>query len=66
MANKKGLPKTMQKAAANGTIPAATTTVRGTVKKAAAQVAFAGADLAAVKVELNAFLVKLQNAGLIG
>ena len=45
---------------------AATTTAPGTVKKAAAQTTFVGADITAVKVELNAFLVKLQNAGIIG
>lgn len=35
-------------------------------RAAAAQADFAGADLAAVKVELNAFLVKLRSARLIG
>jgi len=35
------------------------------VKRPVAQADFAGADLAAVKVELNAFLVKLRNAGSI-
>lgn len=48
-----------------GGVAAATTTVRGTVKKAAAQATFAGADLAAVKVELNAFYAKLQAAGIV-
>lgn len=46
--------------------PTATTTGAGTVKKAAAQTTFVGADVTALKVELNAFLVKLQNAGIIG
>lgn len=45
-------------------IAAATTTNFGTVKKAATQADFAGADLAALKVELNAWLVKLKAAGL--
>lgn len=51
---------------AGGTaVPPATTTVNGTVKKAAAQADFAGADIAAVKVELNAFLAKLKAAGIV-
>lgn len=51
---------------ANGTaVPAATTTVNGTVKKAATQANFAGADTAALLVELNAFLVKLKAAGIV-
>lgn len=35
------------------------------VKEAAAQADFAGADLAALKVELNAFLAKLRTATLV-
>lgn len=51
---------------ADGTaVPAATTTVNGTVKKAATQANFAGADTAALLVELNAFLVKLKAAGIV-
>lgn len=48
-----------------GAVPTATTTVNGTVKKAAAQVYFAGADIAALKVELNAFLASMVAAGLM-
>ncbi|RYY51276.1 MAG: hypothetical protein EOO06_00680 [Chitinophagaceae bacterium] len=51
---------------AAGTLtPAATTTVNGTVKKAATQANFAGADNAALLVELNAFLAKLKAAGIV-
>ena len=51
---------------AAGTLtPAATTTVNGTVKKAATQANFAGADAAALIVELNAFLAKLKAAGIV-
>lgn len=51
---------------AAGTLtPAATTTVNGTVKKAATQANFAGADTAALLVELNAFLAKLKTAGIV-
>lgn len=46
-------------------VPAATTTVNGTVKQAAAQADFAGADITALKVELNAFLAKLEAAGIV-
>lgn len=46
-------------------LPAATTSVAGVVKKAASQATFAGADLAALKVELNAWYAKLQTAGLV-
>lgn len=46
-------------------LPVATTTVNGTVKKAATQADFAGADITALKVELNAFLDKLQAAGIV-
>ena len=37
----------------------------GVATKAAAQANFAGADIAALKVELNAFLAKLRAAGVI-
>lgn len=52
-----------------GTIPsssvaAATTSTAGVVKKVATQADFAGADVAALKVELNAWLVKLKTAGI--
>lgn len=51
---------------AAGTLtPAATTTVNGTVKKAATQANFAGADTATLLVELNAFLAKLKAAGIV-
>jgi hypothetical protein len=51
---------------ADGTaVPAATTTVNGTVKKAATQANFVGADIAALEVELNAFLAKLKAAGIV-
>lgn len=43
----------------------ATTAAAGTVKKAAAQATFAGADVTALKVELNAFYAKLQAAGIV-
>lgn len=46
-------------------IPSATTTVAGTVLKAASQATFAGADLTALKVELNAWYAKLQTAGIV-
>ena len=42
----------------------ATTAIPGVVKKTATQADFAGVDLAAVKVELNAWLVKLKAAGI--
>lgn len=40
-------------------------TARVVPKRAAAQADFAGADLAALKVELNTFLGKLRTAGVI-
>jgi len=46
-------------------VPVATTTVNGTVKKSATQADFAGADITALKVELNAFLAKLKAAGIV-
>lgn len=36
-----------------------------TATQAATQAAFAGADLTALKVELNAFLTKLKDAGIV-
>lgn len=48
-----------------GGLPAATSTVNGGVKKAAAQATFAGADITALKAELNAWYAKLQAAGLV-
>lgn len=60
---------TTQKKTLRDIIPAslgpATTTTAGTVKKAATQANFAGADAAAIVVELNAFLTKLKNAGIV-
>lgn len=50
--------------AGGATVPAATTTVAGVVKKSATQADFAGADITALKVELNAFLAKLKAAGI--
>ena len=46
-------------------LPAATTSVSGAVKQAATQANFAGADIAALEVELNAFLAKLKAAGIV-
>lgn len=46
-------------------LPAATTSTAGVVKKAASQATFAGADITALKVELNAWYAKLQTAGLV-
>lgn len=43
----------------------ATTTTAGLVKQAATQADFAGADAAAIVVELNAFLTKLKAAGIV-
>lgn len=51
--------------AITGAVAPATTTVNGTVKKAATQANFAGADNAALLVELNAFLAKLKAAGIV-
>lgn len=65
--NKTGATITAEQLVAGGgvyTLPAATTTVLGGVKKAATQADFAGADIAALKVELNAFLAKLKTAGI--
>lgn len=55
----RGAPKTLAKTAA------ASTTRQGPVKQMAFQAAFTGADLAALKVELNAFRTKLINAGIM-
>lgn len=46
-------------------VPAATTSVAGVVKQAAITADFAGADAAAIVVELNAFLAKLRTAGIV-
>lgn len=51
--------------AGGATVPQATTTTFGTVKQAAIQADFAGADITALKVELNAFLTKLEAAGIV-
>lgn len=60
---------TTQKNTLRRIIPAsigpATTTTAGTVKQAATQANFAGADAAAIVVELNAFLAKLKAAGIV-
>lgn len=50
--------------AGNYTPPNATTSVKGLVNQAATQANFAGADIAALTVELNAFLAKLKTAGI--
>lgn len=55
----KGSPKTTAR------MKPATQTRQGPVKQAAFQANFAGVDLAAVKVELNAFKAKLIAAGLM-
>jgi len=49
--------------AAGTAVPAATTTVNGTVKKAAYQAPAAAADVAALKAQLDALVVKLVAAG---
>lgn len=46
-------------------VAAATTANAGVVKKAASQATFAGADVTALKVELNAWYAKLQAAGIV-
>lgn len=60
---------TTQKKTLRDIIPAsigpATTTTAGTVKQAATQANFAGADTAALVTELNAFLAKLKAAGIV-
>lgn len=51
---------------ANGTLaPAATTTVNGTVKKAATQAASTATDVAGLVADFNALLVKLKAAGIM-
>lgn len=60
---KKGFPRAMKAAAANGTFPAASTTVRGTVKQAALQANAAGAN--PTKAEFDALLAKLVAAGIM-
>lgn len=49
----------------DGAVGEATPTEEGTVKQAAFQADFAGADITALKVELNAFLAKLKTAGIV-
>lgn len=61
----KGLPKSLARAAKAGTIPAATTTQRGTVRQAAVQNPAAAADVAALKTQFDALLTKLKTAGLM-
>lgn len=63
---------TTQKKTLQDIIPAAvtppgnaTTTTAGLVKQAATQADFAGADAAAIVVELNTFLAKLKAAGIV-
>lgn len=63
---------TTQKKTLQNIIPAsatppgnATTTTAGLVKQAATQANFAGADAAAIVAELNTFLTKLKNAGIV-
>ncbi len=46
-------------------VPAATTTTLGTVKKAAYQAPAAAADVAALKAQLDALVVKLVAAGIM-
>lgn len=60
---KAGWIQAIRQLEAGAGLPVATTAVAGVVKKAAAQADFAGADIAALKVELNAFLAKLKAAG---
>lgn len=51
---------------AAGTLaPAATTTVNGTVKKAATQAASTATDVAGLVADFNALLVKLKAAGIM-
>lgn len=47
----------------DGAVGEASLTEQGTVLQAAYQADFAGADITALKLELNAFLAKLQDAG---
>lgn len=49
--------------ATGGVIPAATTTTNGTVKQAAYQAPAAAADVAALKAQVDALVVKLVAAG---
>lgn len=51
--------------ASGGAIPAATTTVLGVVKQSAYQAPAAAADVAALKAQLDALVVKLVAAGLM-
>lgn len=49
--------------AGGATVPPATTTVQGTVLKAATTAAFAATDVAGLVAEMNAFLTKYKAAG---
>lgn len=51
--------------AGGATVPQATTTTFGTVKKSAYQAPAAAADVAALKVQFDALVVKLVAAGLM-
>ena len=46
-------------------VPTATTTVAGVVKQVGVTADFAGADAAALVVELNALLAALRTAGIV-
>lgn len=58
------LQQTAPKAGA-ANVPSATTTVPGTVLMAATQAPAAAADVAALKTQFDALLVKLKAAGLM-
>lgn len=51
--------------AGGATVPAATTTTLGTVKKSAYQAPAAAADVAALKAQFDALVVKLVAAGIM-
>lgn len=51
--------------AGGATVPAATTTTNGTVKQSAYQAPAAAADVAALKAQLDALVVKLVAAGIM-
>lgn len=52
-------------AASADNVPTATTTVAGTVLRAAAQVNSAAADTAGIVTDFNALLAKLRTAGIL-
>lgn len=60
----KGLPRSLRKAKLP-TTPVATTTVAGTVKKAATQANSTATDAAGVVADFNALLTKLKAAGIM-